>query len=238
MLNSQNEFFFFAHRGASGHEPENTLLAVEKAIQLGARWIEVDVFGVDGKLIVIHDERLERTTNGSGYINEHSLEYLRGLDAGKGERIPILEEVLECIDHRAGLNIELKIPGIAFSVVRMLETYVYKHHWSYEDFIISSFHHHELLEVKKIQPRIRTGALLVGIPLGYARFGEELGAYSVHMSTEFVSADFIHDAHGRGLKAFVFTVNTPEELTRMKYIGLDGVFTNYPELANVSLRQL
>ena len=86
----------FAHRGASGHEPENTLSAVEKAIELGADWIEVDVHAVKGELIVVHDERLERTTNGGrGYVTEKPLAYLRSLDAGKGQRIPALREILD-----------------------------------------------------------------------------------------------------------------------------------------------
>ena len=82
------EFVCFAHRGASGHEPENTLAAVEKAIALGADWIEVDVYAVAGELIVIHDERLERTNSGAGYVRDASLAYLRFLDAGKGQSIP------------------------------------------------------------------------------------------------------------------------------------------------------
>jgi len=88
----------FAHRGASGHEPENTLIAMEKAISMGVDWIELDVRVVDDELIVIHDDRLERTTNGTGCVHEHSLEYLRSLDAGKGQRIPLLRETFDLIN--------------------------------------------------------------------------------------------------------------------------------------------
>jgi len=100
-----NPLLCFAHRGASGHEPENTLSAVEKAIILGSDWIEVDVYAVEGELIVIHDERLERTTNGTGSVMDKTLAYLQSLDAGKGQQIPSLREVFDCVDHRAVINV-------------------------------------------------------------------------------------------------------------------------------------
>ena len=94
MEKPKREFICFAHRGASGHEPENTLLAIEKALSMGAPWIEIDVFCVEGELVVIHDERLEYTTSGRGYVTEKTLAHLRTLDAGKGQRIPLLRAEL------------------------------------------------------------------------------------------------------------------------------------------------
>ncbi|HQH27580.1 MAG TPA: glycerophosphodiester phosphodiesterase family protein, partial [Oligoflexia bacterium] len=91
------------HRGAMGHEPENTLRSVAKALTLGADWIEVDVYNAQDKLVVIHDDRLERTTDGTGRVVGQTLDYLRSLDAGKGEKIPFLEEVFAVVDHRAGI---------------------------------------------------------------------------------------------------------------------------------------
>jgi glycerophosphoryl diester phosphodiesterase len=102
------EFICFAHRGASGHEPENTLAAAVKAVDLGAHWIEVDVYALKTELIVIHDDRIERTTNGAGYVMEKTLDYLQSLDAGKGQRIPTLREVFDAVDRRSGINVELK----------------------------------------------------------------------------------------------------------------------------------
>ncbi len=122
----------FAHRGASGHEPENTLLAVEKAIVLGADWIEVDVYAVEGELIVIHDERLERTTNGTGCVMDKTLAYLRSLDAGKGQRIPTLREVFDCVDRRVGINVELKGPDTAGLAVSLIDEYVSHKGWNYD----------------------------------------------------------------------------------------------------------
>ena len=105
--------FCIGHRGARGHAPENTLASVRKAIELGADWIEVDVYGVDGELVVFHDDRLERTTNGEGLLMGQSFDYLRSLDAGDGELIPTLAEVFDVAADRVGINVELKGPGTA-----------------------------------------------------------------------------------------------------------------------------
>ncbi len=100
--------FCFGHRGARGHEPENTLRSVRQALELGANGIEVDVHPADGRLVVIHDDTLNRTTNGAGLVAEKTFSYLRSLDAGQGERIPTLEEVFDVVNRRAVINVELK----------------------------------------------------------------------------------------------------------------------------------
>jgi len=220
----------FAHRGASGHEPENTLRAIEKAIMLGAPWVEVDVYAVEQELVVIHDERLERTTNGSGLVTEQSLSYLRSLDAGKGERIPLLREVFDLVSGRAGVNVELKGRDTAVLVTSLIDVYVNSRAWSYERVIVSSFDHDELRRVRDLQPRIRIGALISRLPQDGAGFAEAMGAYSVHVKMKVVTGEFVEDAHQRGLKVFVFTVNSPEDIGRMRALGVDGVFTDFPEL--------
>jgi glycerophosphoryl diester phosphodiesterase len=218
----------FGHRGARGHEPENTVLSVEKGIALGAEWIEVDVYAVENELIVIHDDRLERTTNGTGYVLDQSLEYLRSLDAGKGQQIPILSEVFEAVDRRAGVNIELKGPATADPVVSFVEAAL-DMGWSYDQILVSSFNHRELEHARRRDPRLRIGALIVGLPIDDAAFAQRLGAWSVHPSLEFVDARFVDDAHRRGLKVFPFTVNHLEDIARMRSLGIDGVFCDYPE---------
>ena len=225
-----NGIICFAHRGASGHEPENTLIAMEKAVTMGADWIELDVHAVEEELIVIHDDRLERTTNGIGYVHEQSLDYLRSLDAGKGQRIPFLREIFDLVDRRAGLNIELKGPGTAGPTAALIRHYIRERGWGYDDFIVSSFNHHELAAVKQMDPAMRTGALIVGIPLEYARFAQELKADSVHCSLDFIDDAFVNDAHARGLSMYVFTVNNRNDLARVAAMKVDGVFTNFPEL--------
>ena len=101
-------FACIGHRGASGYEPENTLRSFSRAIEMKCSWIELDVHMADGHIMVIHDEDLSRTTNGKGKISESKYEYLSKLDAGEGEHIPTLPEVLALVDHRCRINIELK----------------------------------------------------------------------------------------------------------------------------------
>ena len=216
------------HRGAMGHAPENTLASFQKALELGTPCVELDVYYVDGKLMVFHDDRLERTTNGSGYLLDRNFDYLRSLDAGNGEKIPTLREVFEAIDLRAGVNIELKGPDTARPVVEFISA-LRKHGWNDDLILVSSFNHRELAEVRRIDSRIRLGAMIVGLPVDNAAFAAVLGAYSVHLSLEFIDRRFVDNAHSRGLRVFVFTVNHPDDICKMEKLRVDGVFTNYPE---------
>jgi glycerophosphoryl diester phosphodiesterase len=224
------EFISFAHRGASGHEPENTLAAVEKAVELGADWVEVDVHVIAGELIVIHDELLDRTTNGAGYVKDKSLAYLRSLDAGKGQRIPTLREVFDSVAGRAGINVELKGPKTAGLAVSLIEEYVRERQWNYEQFIVSSFNRRQLRKVRKLNPHIRIGILIDRPRRHYAIFARRYHAYSVHAHVNITSARFIARAHERGLKVFVYTVNSSEDIDRLQALGVDGIFTDFPEL--------
>ena len=216
------------HRGAMGHVSENTLASIRKALELGARYVEVDVYHVDGHLVVFHDNRLERTTNGEGYLSGQSFEYLRSLDAGDGERIPTLEEVCREIEGRACINIELKGPDTAAPVAAFVGELIGKG-WNARSILVSSYNHRELLELKRLNPTIQRGALIEGLPVDDAKFAEVLGAFSVHNHAEFVDQRFIDDAHARNLNVYVYTVNHPDEIARMHQMGVDGVFTNYPE---------
>ena len=144
------DFYCFAHRGAMGYAPENTLLSFSKALELGANWIEADVYAVEGNLIVIHDERLERTTNGTGLVTRSTFDYLRSLDAGEGQRIPLLNEVLDLIDGKAGVNIELKGEGAATPAAGLLEQAMSRSTWAGDQFIVSSFNHHELVAFSRL----------------------------------------------------------------------------------------
>jgi glycerophosphoryl diester phosphodiesterase len=216
------------HRGAKGHAPENTLRSIREALALGVPWIEVDVYAVENELVVIHDARLERTTNGKGYVEQQSLAYLRGLDAGKGEQIPLLSEVVDCLKQQAGLNIELKGENTAEPVAKLIQQYL-KQGYPADLFLVSSFNHRELALFKQLLPTINIGALLCGLPLHHAAFAERLGAYSVNMSIEFIDRLFIEDAQQRGLKVYVYTVNHPDDIERMYNLGVDGIFSDYPE---------
>lgn len=225
-------FISIGHRGASGHAPENTLLAIDTAIRLGAHYVEFDVQRHGDNLLVFHDDRLDRTTNGRGRLLEQSLETIRALDAGRGEHIPTLQEVLDRVDRRVGVNIELKsFDGTAEAVAEVLREYVEQRGWPAEQFLVSSFHLRELREFKRRLPQIPIAVLLCGVPLDLAACASELGAAAVNLASDFVDADLVNDAHARGLKVYVYTVNYADDIEQLRAQGIDGVFTDYPERA-------
>ncbi len=229
MLDSLPAFTCFAHRGASGYAPENTLAAIRKALELGAHAIEIDVYLVAGELFVIHDRRLERTTNGRGFIHRKTVTQLRSLEAGSGEKIPFLHEVIDTIGDRALLNIELKGRRTGPPVAALIERYVRNGERSYRQFLASSFLRRNLLEVAEACPQLPIGLLRNRMPR--AATLARLKPFSIHPRLDRVNASFVQRAHARGLKVFPYTVNTPQQIARMRDLGVDGVFTNFPDLA-------
>lgn len=217
------------HRGARGHAPENTLKSFDQALALGATWVELDVQLHQGALLVFHDERLERTTNGRGRLASHALEDLRQLDAGAGEKIPLLSEVIDRVDRRARINIELKTAnGTAAAVAALLRGYLGRG-WKPDDFLVSSFFLPELREFRRRLREVPVGALLCGVPLDLAACGTELAAHCINVALDFADAALFADARKRGLKVYVYTVNEPEDAERMRALGADGIFTDYPD---------
>ncbi|HZF02167.1 MAG TPA: glycerophosphodiester phosphodiesterase family protein [Methylomirabilota bacterium] len=226
---NQRSLFCFGHRGARGHEPENTVRSVRKALELGAEGVEVDVYFVDGQLVVIHDDTLERTTNGRGRVENKTFSYLRSLDAGLGERIPTLREIFRAVNRCAVINIELKDPRTAAPVAALITEYVKQRCWRFKDFLVSSFDYAQLREIKNICPKIRIGLLTSKIPSGFIGLAEELGAWSINPSRKCATRALVEEAHRRRLKVFVYTVNEPKEIALMKTWGVDGVFTDFPD---------
>lgn len=221
------------HRGAMGLKPENTLSSTEKALEIGVDMIEIDVYALpSSELVVIHDGKVDRTTNGKGYVMDHSFKELRKLDAGDGQQIPTLEEVLEVINGKVPINIELKGAGTADPVAKVIKKYYSEKGWKADQFLISSFNHPELQAFKKLMPEINIGGLIVGIPVDYAEFAEKLGAAAINVSDEFIDQKYVDDAHRRGLTMNVFTVNDADDMLRMQKLGVDGIFTNFPDRAH------
>ncbi|MCP4649651.1 MAG: glycerophosphodiester phosphodiesterase [PVC group bacterium] len=218
------------HRGARGYEPENTILSFEKALELGVDWVELDVYRCKtGEIVAVHDRKLDRSTNGSGVVADKSFAEVRALDAGKGQHIPTLEEVLVCVDKRAKVNIEIKGEDAAKPVAEIIERYVQENGWQHEDFLVSSFNHYELLAFSRICPQVKVGAVIAGIPIGYAEGATKVNAYSVHPSKEFINQALVDDAHNRDMKVFVYTVNDPDDIERVKALGVDGIFSDFPD---------
>lgn len=218
------------HRGAAGHAPENTLLSLDTALRLGAQAVEFDVqLHPSGELLVLHDLTVDRTTNGRGLFTELSLDALRALDAGGGQQIPTLQEALDLIEGRIRVNVELKSwNGTAQAVARVLREYL-ADGWPVERFLVSSFHLPELYEFKQAAPEIPIGVLYCGVPLEWAGLAGELDAASLNISAEFVDERLVADAHARDLELNVYTVNEPAEIAAMRALGVDAVFSDYPD---------
>jgi len=219
------------HRGARGQSPENTLASIALGITQGAQWIEIDVRQHSGELIIIHDEYVDRTTNGLGSLADFSLSQLRQLDAGNGQQIPLLAEVIRLIDRRVKLNIELKDSASNALVLQCIEEFV-QQGWQYQDFMISSFIHPDLVWFKQQQPSLAIGALSAGVMVNYAQFAQDLGASAINLCDDSINQTIIDDSHARGLKVFVYTVNDPREFKRFHAMGVDGLFTDYPARLN------
>lgn len=227
-----------AHRGASGEYPENTLLAIEQAIVQDADAVEIDVFAVDGELIVIHDHHLSRTTNGEGSIYQHSLTQLQQLDAGRGQRIPTLWQVLQLLaPTQLWLNIELKGDNTVTPLVSLLAKAERDLSFSLNRIVVSSFNHHLLSELKQLCPALKLGALTASLALDYAAFASKLGAYSVNCDVSFINKAMVEDAKARGLKVFVYTVDQSDDIARLQSYGVDGIFSNYPARSRQRLLQ-
>ena len=230
---SPKRLFCFGHRGAAGHEPENTVRSVRRALELGADGVEVDVHFADGQLVVIHDDTLSRTTNGQGRVAEKPFTYLRSLDAGRGERIPTLAEIFDAVSRRAVINVELKGPNTAAPAVALIAEYVERRGWSYSDFLLSSFEYARIVDARRLCAQIRIGALTMKAPRDLRPFKDDISAWSLHVDRRGVTSKLVGNAHELGLKVFAFTVNQEEEIARMKWLGVDGVFSDFPERVTV-----
>lgn len=226
------------HRGAMGHAPENTLESVQTALNMGVDWIEIDVYVVEETLVVIHDDDVDRTTDGSGPVMAHTLPQLRALDAGNGQQIPLLSEVMALMashqvgpggpSGRVGLNIELKGANTAAPVVRFLDSHL-PADWPTDKILLSAFDHTQLLEAKKHNPIYQRAPLYWMGPIDYPFVINELEAVGINPSLHMVTGEMVEQAHAQQLNVWVYTVNATADIERMRQIGVDGIFTNYPD---------
>lgn len=228
----------FAHRGASGHQPENTLIAIRHALDVKVDAIEIDVHVNNETLVVIHDRWLHKTTNGKGKVDQLSFTELRQLDAGDGHFIPTLEEALAEINGQCMVNIELKADNSVELLLAIIDKAIRTFNFTQDQFLISSFNHPLLHQVKSLRNDLKIGALTASCPLDYAVFGEELDAYSVNIDVNFVNEAFVKDAHQRNLKVYVYTVDQEEDIIAMHRLGVDGIFSNYPSKSSVKIAHL
>lgn len=218
------------HRGACGHAPENTLASVRKALELGVHGFEFDIqLSKDGEPVVIHDDTLERTTSGTGNVCDYTLTELQKLDAGDGEKIPSLRNVLDLVDKRCRLFVELKAYRATNPVAEIVAHYVNHLGWSYEQFFVCSFDHLQIATIRTLNPQIHTCALIAGIPVSLAALATDAGAWAINPNVHHINQALVDDAHRRGLKVITWTADDPRDIHRVKALGVDGIISNYPD---------
>jgi glycerophosphoryl diester phosphodiesterase len=221
-----NDFTVIGHRGAAGLEAENTIESVRAAIKCGVSWIEFDVQRVEDSLVVIHDDRLERTTDGSGWTLQHSLSELRLLRVGGNGRIPLLEEILSECRGKVGVNIEIKSPDCAELVGTLLHSY----QWPADSVLVSSFLHSELDRFRAlfglhyhVAPIIKGELGNIGAVCGDLRPVCLVNEYSC------LTKNFIRNVKALGLGVLAYTVNYPDKMRELLANGVDGVFSDFPD---------
>ena len=231
----------FAHRGASAHAPENTLSAFELAREQGADAIELDVkLSADGIPMVFHDPTLDRTTNGSGTLADCDLAALQKLDAGAGQHIPTLAQVFDAVGNDLYINIELtnyttSRDDLVDKVVDVIKT-----HNMQGRVFFSSFLSKNLKRAAKLLPDTPRG--LLALPRGIGIFTRTFGFRSplyqaVHPGIQNTTEKLIAQAHRRGQRVYVWTVNDPNDMRKLANWGVDGIFTDDPQLAVKTLER-
>jgi len=211
------------HRGAAGLAPENTLPSFRCAYACGVSAVELDVYVLEGELVVIHDDTLERTTNGTGPLSNIGLPALRELDAGNRAPVPLLGEVIAELPAGTGLNIELKGPGTAAPVAEFLRRH------PNVDVLVSSFDHGELTRFRQLDVRALVAPLCSRWRSSVWRRAAELDAFAIHLSRRAVTPARLAEAHRRGFRTFVYTVNSLDDARTLVTLGATGVFTDYPD---------
>lgn len=225
------------HRGAAGHAPENTLVSMRKAMEIGVHGLEFDIHRTrDGVLVVIHDATVDRTTNGKGTVGELTLAELRQFDAGSwmapgfaGEPIPTLEELAQAVPDPIRLFLEMKAgndvyPGIEEQVAQFLQERNLVNRTN-----VSSFDHFVLKHMVELLPGLETGMLYSNRPVDPVGMSRACGATAIHTSWRHASADMVAQAHAAGLTVNAWTANTPEAIAHCLNVGVDGIITDYPD---------
>ena len=213
------------HRGAAGHAPENTLLSIRKAIALGVDMVELDVRETrDGHFILLHDGRVERTTNGRGAVADMTFDEVRQLDAGEGERIPTVGEALETASGRVGMILEIKSPGLAEAVAATVLQSGFAGHILY-----ASFLHQELKGVRAVMPSACTMALFESnFPLSPSHLAE-VNVSHVGLPFDLLTRQTVALFHSAAFSVFVYTVNDPSDIEWVKSLGVEGIISDFPE---------
>lgn len=219
-----------AHRGAKAYEPENTLKAFQKALDLNADGIELDVhLSADGHIIVIHDETIDKMTNGKGFVNTLSLPELKSFLVADQYEIPTLKEVFDLVNKKCFINIELKNADTLTKVVSLIDEYVSEKKWSYDHFIVSSFDWNALKEVHNFDSKIPIGVLTeTNLDLALA-FAETIKAKAIHPYYHLLNEENTKEIQQKEFLVLPWTVNIEEDIQKIKSFKVDGIISDFPD---------
>jgi glycerophosphoryl diester phosphodiesterase len=238
-----------AHRGASGEAPENTMAAFRRAVEAGAAFVETDLqLSRDARLVALHDDMLDRTTNAHGPVSAKTVEELTQVDAGSwfsgkgfsndasrgapqkgfaGQRIPTLDEILAFgREHDIGLYLELKTPAVSGAEHTLVAAL--RASGEIMRSVILSFDLSQLAKVRRFEPLIVTGFLCEKPAPDAVRKAVETGVRQLLPRADHVTAELVREAHASDLKVVTWTVNEPEQAAALVSAGVDGIITDYP----------
>ncbi|MGF7118962.1 glycerophosphodiester phosphodiesterase [Methanobacterium oryzae] len=210
-----------AHRGASFYEPENTIRAIKRAIESKADFVEVDVRrSKDKELVIMHDAEITRTTNGNGLVKHKTLKELKKFDAGQGEEIPTLDEVVMFVKNRVGLVIEIKEVGTEEEIVKNIAEN------NINDVILTSFYHETIKNVSKLNSDLDTGIIFVGQPVSVHKLAFDANASIIFPSYRYMNEEMVKQAKEHGITVYPWAIDDFSIFEKFAKMGVDGVVTN------------
>ena len=213
------------HRGAMGYRPENTLASFQKALDLGVDMIELDVHACEsGELVVAHSQSISNKGIRKK-IKDLSLDELKNIN----QDMPRLIEVLNLVNRKVKINIELKGINTAYPIKWIIDYYVWSKGWTYEDFLVSSKDFQRLKLFREANPYTRMGVIIGYLYFDPISLAKEINAWSVHVYLRHASKKLVNRCHENGLKILVWTVDSPKDIKRIKSMGVDGIFSNFPD---------
>lgn len=213
-----------------GHVTENTIPSIKKAIELGVDGIEIDVFKCkSGEIVVFHDKKLDRLTNSSGYIEDLSYDSINKIKVMGKYRIPQLIEVIDILPNEIFLNIELKGEETAKKVNEIVTEFINRTESKLDRFIISSFNWKELEKFRLFNSKIPIALLTDTSPLNAISVAKKLNAVAINPNYKLLNKNTVNEIKKEGLKIFPYTVNSLNDIDKMKTLGVDGIITDYPE---------
>lgn len=212
------------HRGAKGYVAENTLASFQKAIELKVDGIELDVhLSSDGEIMVIHDQTIDRTTIGNGFVKDFTSYELKQFG------IPTLTQVLDLLNHTFFVNIELKSNYSVEKVIILIEKYVSENNWDYNNFMISSFLWTNLEVVSHRNNQIKIGVLTEDAIEKALAFAKEIKAFSINPYFKLLNVENVRLIHKEGFQIHTWTVNSSEDITFVKSLNVEGIISDFPD---------